>query len=201
MALTENGDSVMSNDDKKNGKKDFSKFRISTRGSGLPIAQKVLTHVPVVKPGKQRFVRVHSAAENQLECAILKLEDDDQPFLIAPNIATMVAQDMKPVILRLSVDRQGNLFIWPVPPLLEDGNDNSWNQSQRQIADMAEHNWVRLSSNRATGSYDAIVAQGEIPEPRWPDLSFADILEIAFGSTHIIEDREHPALRKLWGIE
>jgi len=32
-------------------------------------------------------------------------------------------------------------------------------------------------------------------------LSFEDILEIAFGSTHIIEDREHPALRKLWGIE
>ena len=191
----------MSDDDKKKGKKDFSKFRISTRGSGLPITQKVLTHVPVAKPSKQRFVRVHSAVENQLECAILKLEDDDQPFLVAPNIATMVAQDMKSVILRLSVDRQGNLFIWPVPPLPEDGNDNSWNQSQRQIADMAEHNWVRLSSNRATGSYDAIVAQGEIPEPVWPDLSFEDILELAFGSTHIIEDREHPALRKLWGIE
>jgi hypothetical protein len=191
----------MSNDDKKKGKKDFSKFRISTRGSGLTVAQKVLTHVPVAKPGKQRFVRVHSAAENQLECAILKLEDDEQPFLVAPNIATMVAQDMKPAILRLSVDRQGNLFLWPVPPLPADGNDNSWNQSQRQIADMAEHSWVRLSSNRATGSYDAIVAQGEIPEPGWPDLSFEDILEIAFGSTHIIEDREHPALRKLWGIE
>jgi hypothetical protein len=191
----------MSNEDKKKGKKDFSKFRISTRGSGLTVAQKVLTHVPVAKPGKQRFVRVHSAAENQLECAILKLEDDEQPFLVAPNIATMVAQDMKPAILRLSVDRQGNLFLWPVPPLPADGNDNSWNQSQRQIADMAEHSWVRLSSNRATGSYDAIVAQGEIPEPGWPDLSFEDILEIAFGSTHIIEDREHPALRKLWGIE
>jgi len=88
-----------------------------------------------------------------------------------------------------------------VPPIPEDGNHNTWNQSQRQIAEMAEKSWVRMSSNQATQSYEAIVAQGEIPEPAWPDLSFQEILEIAFGSTHIIEDREHPALRKLWGIE
>jgi hypothetical protein len=45
------------------------------------------------------------------------------------------------------------------------------------------------------------VAQGEIPEPTWPDLTFEDILEIAFGKTHIIDSPDHPALRKLWGME
>ena len=66
---------------------------------------------------------------------------------------------------------------------------------------MAEKNWVRLSSNRQTGSYEAMVAKGEIPEPTWPDLTFEDILEIAFGKTHIIDSPDHPALRKLWGME
>ena len=46
-----------------------------------------------------------------------------------------------------------------------------------------------------------MVAKGEIPEPTWPDLTFEDILEIAFGKTHIIDNRDHPALRKLWGME
>jgi hypothetical protein len=191
----------MSNDDKKKGKKDFSKFRISTHGSGLPVAQKVLTRVPVGKPNKQQFVKVHPDTEHQLECALIKLDDDDQPFLVAPRIASMVAQDIKLVNLRLAIDRQGNVLLWAVPPMPEDGNDNPWNQSQRQISDLAEKSWVRLSSNRATGNYEPIVAQGEIPEPIWPDLSFQEILEIAFGTTHIIEDRGHPALQKLWGIE
>jgi hypothetical protein len=192
----------MSNDDeKKTGKTDFSNFRISANNSGLPVAQKVLMHVPVGKPGKQRYVRVHHDNKYRLECAILKLEDDERPFLISPNIASAVAQDIKLVTLQLSIDRQGNVFLWPVPPVPEDGNDNSWNQSQREIATMAENQWIRLSSNRATGSYEAMVAKGEIPEPPWPDLTFEDILEIAFGKTHIIDNRDHPALRKLWGME
>ena len=112
-----------------------------------------------------------------------------------------MAQDIKIVQLRLAVDQQTNVFLWPMPPIPEDGNYDTWNQSQRQIADMVERKWVRLSSNQATASYEAIVAQSEIPEPNWPDLSFEEILEIAFGTTHIIKEKEHPTLQKLWGIE
>ncbi len=134
-----------------------------------------------------------------LDCAILKLEDDDRPYLLSPNIASLVGQDLKIVSLRLTIDRQGNLSLWMVPPIPENGAENTWNSTHRQIAAMAEAKWVRLTSNRAVGCYEAVVAQGDIPEPIWPHLSFGDILDIAFGSTHVIEDRDHPALRKLWG--
>ena len=130
-----------------------------------------------------------------------KVSIDEKLFLISPNIASAVAQDIKLVILQLSIDRQGNVSLWPVPPVPEDGNDNSWNQSQREIAIMAEKKWVRLSSNRQIGSYDAIVAKGEIPDPTWPSLSLDEILNIAFGSSHIIETLDHPALLKLWGAD
>ena len=195
----------MSNDDdkkKKNtGKTDFSKFRIPTGSSGSPVAKKVLIHVPVGKPSKQKFVRVHQDESYHFECALLRIEDDERPYLISPDIAHAVAQDMKQVILKLAIDRQGNIFLWPVPPRQEDGNENTWNQSQREVAALAETFWVRLASNRAIGSYEPFKAQGEIPEPTWPDHSFEDILEIAFGSSHVIKDREHPALLKLRGIE
>ena len=102
---------------------------------------------------------------------------------------------------RAQIDRQGNIFLWPVPPIPEDGNDNPWNQSQREVAELAEQYWVRLTSNRSVGFYEPIVAQGDIPEPVWPELTMDEILTIAFGSTHVIMDQEHPALQKLWGLE
>ena len=195
----------MSNDDdkkKKNtGKTDFSKFKIPTTSSGSLVTKKVLMHVPVGKPSKQKFVRVHKDQSHHFECALLRIEDDERPYLISPDIAHAVAQDIKQFILKLAIDRQGNVFLWPVPPRQEDGNENTWNQSQREIAALAETFWVRLASNRAIGSYEPFKAQGEIPEPTWPDHSFEEILEIAFGSSHVIKDREHPALLKLWGIE
>ena len=60
----------------KTGKEDFSKFRISAHGSDLPVAQKVLMHVPVAKPNNQRFVRVKTDANCRFECPILRLDDD-----------------------------------------------------------------------------------------------------------------------------
>ena len=91
MALQQDGGAVMnSNDDKKQngtGKTDFSKFRLSTNSPGMPVAQKVLIHVPVGKPGKQKFVRVHPAEKYHFECALLKdlifyIQEENNKLLI-----------------------------------------------------------------------------------------------------------------------
>ena len=84
------------------GKLDFSKFKIPSESSDLPVAQKVLLHVPVRKPSKQQFVRVCSQEFGQFECAILKLEDDDRPYLVSPEIAQMIISDVKICLLYTS---------------------------------------------------------------------------------------------------
>lgn len=183
------------------GKLDFSKFKIPSESSDLPVTQKVLLHVPVRKPSKQQFVRVCSQEFGQFECAILKLEDDDRPYLVSPEIAQMIISDVKMVTLKLTMDRQGNVLLWPIPPRPIEGNDNIWNETQRDAAKLAENNWIRLTSNRDLGCYQATEARGEYPEPVWPELTMDEILTIAFGSTHVIMDQEHPALQKLWGLE
>jgi hypothetical protein len=167
----------------------------------MPIARKIILHVPVTKPAKQRYVRVQRDNQYHFECAVLNLEGEKRPFLLSPEIAQAIAKDARRVTLKLAIDRQGNLFLWPVPPVPEEGNDNPWNQSQRELAELSESQWVRLTSNQSLGCYEPIVAQGDIPEPVWPDLSMDQILTIAFGSTHVIADHEHPALQKLWGLE
>ena len=190
-------------DSQKNGKGhlDFSKFKIPSTGSDLPVAQKVLLHVPVRKPSKQQFVRVCRKESGQFECAILKLEDDDRPYLVLPEIAHMIISDIKKVTLKLTMDRQGNVLLWPIPTRPVEGNDNIWNETQRDAAKLAEKKWIRLTSNRDLGCYEATEAKGEYPEPVWPELSMDEILKIAFGSAHVLMDYEHPALQKLWGLE
>jgi hypothetical protein len=187
----------------KNGKGnlDFSKFKISSGSPDMPIARKIILHVPVSKPAKQRYVRVQRDRDYHFECAVLNLEGEDRPFLLSPQVAQGIAKDAKRVTLKLAIDRQSNLFLWPVPPIPTEGTDNPWNQSQREVADLAEEQWVRLTSNRSVGCYEPIVAQGDIPAPVWPEMSMGQILSIAFGSTHVIMDHEHPALQKLWGLE
>jgi hypothetical protein len=56
-----------------------------------------------------------------------------------------------------------------------------------------------MMSNNSIGAYEALEAGREIPDPTWPELTFAEILEIAFGHGHVIDDRDHPAIRKLRG--
>ena len=179
----------------------FSKFRMASDSLTNIETEKLITHVPVGKPNKQKFVRVHPDQAFWFECAILKLEDEQRPFLVTPEIASLIVQDIKLVVLRLTIDRQGNLSLWPIPPVPKEGEENTWNHSQRLAASLAEQTWIRLTSNRATGSYEPLKAKGEIPEPVWPDKTLEEILEIAFGDAHIIEERNHPALQRLWGLE
>lgn len=178
---------------------DPARFRMGTSSSKDPVARKVVTLVRVNKAAKQQFVRTRTGDGWRTECAVVHLAGEDRPYIVDPSVAHLVAHDMKHVQLRLGIDRQGNLFLWPVPLPPAEGAENPWNQSQRQVADLAEKRWVRMMSNNAIGAYEALEAGAEIPEPTWPELTFADILEIAFGHGNVIDDRDHPALRKLRG--
>jgi len=55
----------------KNGKSklDFAKFKIPSGSSDLPVARKLILHVPVTKAPKQRYVRVRRDKECHFECA------------------------------------------------------------------------------------------------------------------------------------
>lgn len=178
---------------------DPARFRISPGGASGDVVRKVITTIPVRKPGKQSFVRCHPSPDYRAECGLLTLEGDDRPYIVDPRVAHLVGSELKTVQLRLAIDRQGNLMLWPVPLPPVDGPENPWNLSHRQIVDLAEDKWVRMTSNRGIGAYDAVEATGDIPDPVWPELTLGEIFEIAFGTAHVIDDKDHPALCQLRG--
>jgi hypothetical protein len=60
------------------------------------------------------------------------------------------------------------------------------------------HRWVRVAANMALGAYEVFEASANIPEPAWPDLSFPELLKIAF-QDRLVDRPDHPVILKLRG--
>ena len=66
------------------------------------------------------------------------------------------------------------------------------------VAQEAMTEWVRVGANMSLGAYEVFIATGKLPEPEWPNLSFEELLGIAFRE-RFIRSLDHPALRCLRG--
>ena len=60
--------------------------------------------------------------------------------------------------------------------------------------------WVRVSANMQLGAYEVTRAPSMAVEPTWPEMSFQDLLRIAFRG-YVIGSVDHPVVRRLRGLE
>ena len=105
------------------------------------------------------------------------------------------------VMMHTVITRQGTVFLWPIRLPDADGKINEWHQSAANAAEYATKQWVRIKSNKAIRGYDLIIPDGKkpIPQPTWPDLSFQELLRIAFRD-RLIDRLDHPVVKLLRGI-
>jgi hypothetical protein len=162
-------------------------------------AEKLLVRVPVRKPTKQEFFRVCTDPEFRLPCAILEIKEEREFYVVAPEVLPVLAEDVRHVELRLCLNRQGVLFMWPVPMPSSDGRTNSWHESAREIAGLAEDGWMRMMAVMAEGGYSVYRAKGSIPDPQWPDKTFQELLQLAFKDGKLINTEDHPIIQQLNG--
>ncbi len=162
-------------------------------------AEKLLLVLNVKKPPKQAFVRVSDDAALRIPIALLDLKEEQEIYAVTPAVAEQVPGEVKFVELRLAVTQQGTPFLWPVPLPPAERADNSWNVTARAAADLAETKWVRLTANMSAQCYDVHVAQSAAAEPVWPDKTLQELLAIAFGNGRLIDNLEHPVIRRLLG--
>jgi hypothetical protein len=90
------------------------------------------------------------------------------------------------------------LHLWPVKLPGVDGKHNEWHRSAAEAAERAMERWVRIIANLSLGAYEMFEATGDLSEPEWPDLPFADILKIAFRD-RIVDTVDHPVVARLRG--
>ena len=175
-------------------------LRLSQSFAGTVGVKKLLTTVPVRKPNRQDFVRVHpDPAYRETPVAIIELKEDRETYLLSPVIAQQLPGEFNAVTLNTAINRQGVLQIWPVKLPGPDGKHNEWHRSAAEAAERAMEKWVRVTANMSAGGYDIYEASGELPEPVWPEISFEEILKIAFRDRYV-DDVGHPLLQKLRGL-
>lgn len=157
-----------------------------------------LTTVAVRKPTRQEFVRVHPGEEYRLPIGLIELKEDGEFYLVLPEMAAELADEMVRVRLHLTMSRGGAVFFWPVRLPGPDGKCNSWHESAQRGALLAMRQWTRLVSNMAMGGYDTYTATAPLPEPEWPELSMTELLRLTFGD-RTIASIDHPVVKRLRG--
>jgi hypothetical protein len=162
------------------------------------LVKKLLTTVPVKKPTKTDFIRVHPSQEYRLNVALIDFREDRETYLVAPRFFGYLDESLRSVhTLYLAINRQKVLFLWPVK--LPDNRQNAWHTSAAVGAEHAMKEWVRVAPNMSLGAYEISVAEHQALEPEWPELSFAEILRIAF-KDRMVDGPEHPVMQRLRGV-
>jgi hypothetical protein len=178
---------------------DPSNLRLDQTFTDGTAVKKLLTTIPVRKPNRQDFVRVHADPLYRLSpAAIIELKDDRETYFVSPALAPDLVGELISVTIYTAINRQGVVHLWPVRLPTPDGKHNAWHQSAQTAADMAVRRWIRLTANMSLGAYEIFEAQANIPDPVWPELSFPELLKIAFRD-RLIDRPDHPIILKLRG--
>jgi hypothetical protein len=186
-------------DSKLNPFADLSALRLDQSYAGSVGVKKLVTAVPVRKPSKQDFVRVHPGENyRHSPAALLELKEERETYFVTPRVAPALVGEWRPASLFTGITRQGTVFVWPCWLPGEDGKVNEWHRSLAEAAEIAMDKWVRVSANMNAGAYDVFAAIGELPDPVWPEESFEDILGVAFRQ-RFIDSEEHEVISKLRG--
>src|SRR5262249_52791911 len=157
-----------------------------------------LLTVPVRKPDRQWFIRVHPDEAYRLAVLVLELRDEREHYLVDPSLGPSLVAEVVPTQIFTCVNRQGTLFLWPVRLEQERGRRNEWNTSALAAATFAMDRWVRVTSDMSLGAYQVFYAEGALDEPEWPSVPFKELLAIAF-KHRFIDNLNHDVLRRLRG--
>jgi len=177
---------------------DLEKLRLSQDFEAIVGVRKKITTVPVRKPHRQLFSRVHPDDSWRLETAVLNDKEDRDTYLVSPEMWSELADEIVPTVLFTTLSRQGVVSLWPVRLPGKDGRHDAWSQSALEAAQVATKHWIRLAANMSLGAYEVFVATGDLPEPEWPSVSFRELLQIAF-KDKFIQSPDHPVIRRLRG--
>jgi hypothetical protein len=174
-------------------------LRLTQDFVGTAGVKKLLTHVPVGKPNKQDFVRVHPSPDYRMELAVIEFKEDRETFLLPLPVAKQLPGEFTMVTLYTVINRQGVVRLWPVPLPTPDGKINEWHRSAAEAAELAMTRWVRVKANMSLGSNEIFEAASTIPDPAWPDLTFQELIRIAFRD-HLGSSLDHPVIKRLRGL-
>ena len=177
---------------------DLSAWRLPQDFESDMGVKKALLTVPVRKPSPQIFFRVHPDPQYRMNAALIELKDDRETYLVTPRLYPALAGEAVAKTLFTAINRQGDVFLWPLRLPDQQGRLDEWSRSAMRAATLGQRRWIRLVSKMSLGAYEVLEAQDDLGEPEWPTESFPELLQVAFEG-RIIEAEDHPVIHKLRG--
>jgi hypothetical protein len=178
---------------------DLSNLRLSQAFNETAGVKKLLRTVPVRKPNKQEFVRVHPGADFRDNFALLELKEDRETYLVVGGLIAELSAEVINVTICTAVNRQGLVFLWPVRLPNADGREMVWHISARDAVEEATTKWMRVCPNMSLGAYEMTWGEKITTEPQWPDASFRELIRIGFRD-RLITSLDHPVVKRLRGL-
>ena len=163
--------------------------------------------IPLRKPGKQQWFRVHPELKLDNVCFLEVEQDEGAPesFMLTGDVAPSLINlpGISKRSLRLCVSRPNSSpFVWAIKmPKGTGAKHDDWGISAMKLAHIAEGEWIRMSSDMQLGSYKHHTATAQWAEPVWPSLSISEVLRRSIGERHIIASVDHPVVRQLQGLQ
>ena len=177
---------------------DLAKLRVDQSFLEGTNVRKLLTSVPIRKPQPQDFVRVHPAQNYRELFALLELKEDRETFVVSLASVPELRQECRVANLFTAITRTGTLFLWPVIVPAAEARVNEWHTTAAMAAQQAMAHWIRIKANMNLGAYEIFQAESAIPDPVWPELSFPEIVRVAFRD-RLINTPDHPVIKRLRG--
>jgi hypothetical protein len=162
--------------------------------------KRVLHHLDVRKPRRAEFFRVRPEPEFCTEVYMIEHGDglDTEKFLVTPALAKEIIGETSVRRLFVCVNRAEKPFIWAAKLPSPSNPTNSWLDTALDIAESAKRFWVRMIPDLGQRHYEESRAEGPLAEPKWPDLSLAEMLALGF-KNKLITEYDHEVLRTLRG--
>lgn len=156
---------------------------------------KVSGNIPVQKPNKAVWVRVHP----EIHIGLVLYHDElaNEYYLVHPSVYEFFKTTLVEVTLFLAVTSRGHMFFWPVKSN-STNRANSWMESALRAVVEARKSWVRVQANFSARGYDVFAPVSPPPDPDWQVDDIDDLLEKAF-SGKIVDDQDHPIIKHIQG--
>jgi hypothetical protein len=163
--------------------------------------KKVLSIVPVRKPHDQEWFWVHPSSAYRLDCWSIKLKDENEFYLVHPQVARDHEAEVKPFTLYVCVNTAGVVILWPARISTSEKRDN-WASSAHEAAQAGMQQRIRIKANMSLGGYEFYTSDSPTPgtAPAWPTESLGHLVDIAFKKAgRFVDSAEHPVMRQLLG--
>ena len=184
---------------------DIAALRLPPSFNETAGVKKLLSTVPVRKPHRQEWIRVHPDPAYRGDFATILLKEEAEFNLVVPELLESLRHEITTVTIYTVINRAGVVFLWPARHANTDGRRGSdaWYTSAHEAAEAAMKRLTRVTANISLGAYEIYFSDNPTPEnePVWPELSFKELLRLGFEKPgRFIKDLEHPVVKMLRGM-